>query len=184
MARQHHVFLAFAGNLPGVNKEAWELTALFERLHQKGHCEKPVVEARASLEQIFSRLIELRDRIAIFHFGGHAEPGRLLMESAFEASPAAEGCSAYADGLAALLGQQRGLKLVFLNGCSTRPQVQRLITAGVPAVIATARPIRDDVAFDFALAFYTALTTGGDEIKGGQNILGAFAAAHAFTTAR
>ena len=49
---------------------------------------------------------------------------------------------------------------MFLNGCSTRPQVKRLLNAGVPAVIATALPIVDQVATDFAVAFYQALTTG------------------------
>ena len=124
-----------------------------------------------------------RDRIALFHFGGHADGDRLLLQSALEPRPA------YAEGLATLLGQQRGLKLVFLNGCSTRPQVKRLLDAGVPAVIATARPIDDGVATEFAVAFYQALTTGysGDnrKITGGCSLAIAFAQAEGLSkTAR
>ena len=50
---------------------------------------------------------------------------------------------------------------MFLNGCSTRPQVQRLLDAGIAAVIATARPIDDRAACKLAVAFYEALTDGG-----------------------
>jgi hypothetical protein len=49
------------------------------------------------------------------------------------------------------------LKLVFLNGCSTKGQVELLFAAGVKAVIATSRPINDPKAKDFAVAFYEAL---------------------------
>ena len=123
--------------------------------------------ARAASTAVFQKH---RDRIAIFHFGGHADGDRLLLQSAFEPRPA------YAEGLATLLGQQRGLKLVFLNGCSTRPQVKRLLDAGVPAVIATARPIDDRVATEFAVAFYQALTTGysgeNRKITGGCSLAG------------
>jgi hypothetical protein len=44
---------------------------------------------------------------------------------------------AHAGGLADYLGQQPGLVLVFLNGCSTESQVRRLRAAGVKAVVAT-----------------------------------------------
>ena len=151
------VFLAFAdarSDLSSLKVEGWSLKDQFDELKQRGVIADLMVEERASLERIYAVFQKHRDRIAIFHFGGHADRDRLLLQSAFEPRPA------YADGLATLLGQQRGLKLVFLNGCSTRPQVKRLLDAGVPAVIATARPIDDAVATEFAVAFYQALTTG------------------------
>ena len=56
-----------------------------------------------------------------------------------------------------------------------------MLDAGVPAVIATARPIDDAVATEFAVAFYQALTTGySDEnrkITGGCSLATAFAQA-------
>ena len=134
------VFLAFAdarSDLSSLKVEGWSLKDQFDELKQRGVIADVVVEEKASLERIYSVFQKHRDRIALFHFGGHADGDRLLLQSAFEPRPA------YAEGLATLLGQQRGLKLVFLNGCSTRPQVKRLLDAGVPAVIATARPIDD-----------------------------------------
>ena len=95
-----------------------------------------------------------RDRIAVFHFGGHANGYQLLLESE-------EGTAgAHAGGLAAFLAQQHGLQLVFLNGCSTRQRVDGLRNAGVPAVVATSRAIDDRVAVDFAGRFYKGLAAG------------------------
>jgi hypothetical protein len=155
--------------------EGWSLKDQFDELKRRGVIADVVVEEKASLERIYSVFLKHRDRVALFHFGGHADGDRLLLQSAFEPRPA------YADGLATLLGQQRGLKLVFLNGCSTRPQVKRLLDAGVPAVIATARPIDDRVATEFAVAFYQALTTGysgeNRKITAGCSLARAFAQA-------
>ena len=127
----------------------------------------------SSLERIFSVFQKYRDWDSAVPLRGHADGDRLLLQSAFESAPAY--------GLATLLGQQRGLKLVFLNGCSTRPHVKRLLDAGVPAVIATARPIDDAVAAEFAAAFYQASTTGSSaenrRIVGGRSLAMAFAQA-------
>ncbi|MEZ4471734.1 MAG: AAA family ATPase [bacterium] len=60
----------------------------------------------------------------------------------------------------ALLSRQPGLQVVFLNGCSTEPQVRRLLDLGVPAVIATNRAIDDGVATRFAERFYHRLAQG------------------------
>ena len=70
---------------------------------------------------------------------------------------AGQATEAHARGLAGYLGQQRGLVLVFLNGCSTEPQVRRLRDAGVKAVVATTHAIQDVVAAEFAAAFYAEL---------------------------
>ncbi len=182
------VFLAFAdakSDLSSLKVEGWSLKDEFDKLKQRGVIADVVVEEKASLERIYAVFLKHRDRIAIFHFGGHADGDRLLLESDLES--AFEPRPAYAEGLATLLGQQRGLKLVFLNGCSTRPQVKRLLDAGVPAVIATAQPIADAVATEFAVAFYEALTTGysGEhrKISGGCSIERAFAEAEGFSKA-
>lgn len=95
-----------------------------------------------------------RDRIRIFHFGGHADGSRLLFEDETGA-----GTEATAGTLAAYLGQQPSLLLVFLNGCSTAAQVQQLRQAGIKAVVATTSEIEDKVAAAFAEAFYRELAT-------------------------
>ncbi len=174
------VLLAFAnarGDLHTLRDEQRELQELFETLQQSGHC-RVVFRPDITLEQLFKALQEDRERLVLFHYGGHAREDRLMFDSGTGESPA------FAGGLATLLGQCRGLKVVFLNGCSTGPQVKALLDARVPAVIATARPIRDAVARDLAVAFYKALTTGDREcrIDRGQNLVGAFEAAKGFVS--
>lgn len=85
------------------------------------------------------------------------------------------------DRLQALLGSQRDLRLVILNACQSgmvggraASQVGRgfiglapaILRAGVPAVLAMQRPIRDDVASLFGETFYKRLTAG----RGGGHI--------------
>ncbi len=90
-----------------------------------------------------------RDKISVFHYGGHADSDELF----FEADEGGNQ-SFYTTGLAALLGQQNTLKLVFLNGCATKEQADGLLKAGVPVVIATSRKIADDDATLFSMTFY------------------------------
>jgi WD40 repeat protein len=96
-----------------------------------------------------------RDRIAIFHFGGHAGGYQLLLESTAGRPELAHG-----EGLAGFLALQRSLQLVFLNGCSTQPQVEGLLDSGVPAVIATSESIADAMAMELSARFYSALAGG------------------------
>ena len=111
----------------------------------------------ATLEEIFATVGKHRDRVVVFHFAGHADSGRILVESD---AAGGDGAVANAEGLAKFLGQCPELQLVFLNGCSTRAQSARLLDVGVAAVIATARAIEDAVGGEFAAAFYTDLAAG------------------------
>jgi hypothetical protein len=129
-------------------------------------------EEETSTEQLFGLFRDYADRVAIFHYGGHASGTGLRLEAA---SGAAE--QANAAGLAQLLGMQKGLQLVFLNGCATLGQVETLLAAGVRAVIATSVPIDDAMATEFAEQFYGALGTGA-------TIGRAFATARSFITTR
>jgi hypothetical protein len=168
------------GELPELHQEVSRLDGLFQGLKDRGVDYRHLPYAR--LEGIRNALDEHRHRIAIFHYAGHADEGRLMLEAALGSADGA----AHAEGFARLLGAQRGLKLVFLNGCSTLPQVDLLLGAGVPAVIATSRAINDAVARDFAVAFYEALTVGreADGIRKGQSIAEAFASAEGFVKAK
>ena len=120
-------------------------------------------EESADVADFFDTVSSFQDQLAIFHYGGHADGMTLRME----------GGAAHAGGIAGLLGEQANLKLVFLNGCGTRPQVETLLAAGVKAVIATSVPIRDDKATEFAARFYQALASR-------RTIGQAFALAQAF----
>src|SRR5271157_4817126 len=160
MAELPIIVLAFANEQEGhrylrdLPEELRQLQAILEAAEGKGRC-KLVVRSNAELKQIFETFTEHRDRVAIFHYGGHAGGDRLLLEST-----GTEGAVAHAEGLATFLGQRRNLQLVFLNGCSTRAQAAGLLDAGVTAVIATARAIEDAIALEFAAAFYSELASG------------------------
>jgi tetratricopeptide (TPR) repeat protein len=157
------VFFAFANdrsggarylrNLPEEQRHVREAMAAAV---EAGLCE--VVErSNATVDEVLDVFQDpdYRDRIAVFHFGGHAGGAELLMESADGTAAVA-----HAGGLARFLGTQRGLELVFLNGCSSRGQVQGLLDAGVPAVIATSEAIDDTVATEFSARFYKAFASG------------------------
>lgn len=136
---------------------------LLQRARRDGLCE--LVElSNATADDIFNvfQKPEYRNRIAVFHYGGHANGYQLLLESSMgKATPA------QSDGFAAFLSQQNGLQLVFLNGCSTQMQVQGLLDMAAPVVIATSRAIDDAVAVGFSRLFYRSLA-GGPKFAGNE----------------
>ena len=151
------ILLAFANSsahpLPHLATEYNRLTAILEAAEKKGICAL-IKYPYATVDQILDTFeqAELRGRIAVFHYAGHADSYQLLLEAVHGAS-----APAHAGGLAAFLRYQRGLQLVFLNGCSTQVQAQGLLDAGVNVVIATSQAINDQVATTFADHFYTCL---------------------------
>lgn len=110
------------------------------------------VEPSARIQDLSKYLAEFKDRVALFHYAGHAGSEAIFLQDG----------RADAGGLANLLALQKNLKLVFLNGCSTKAQVDQLIALGIPAVIATSVPISDPAAKNFADIFYNALATRHD----------------------
>jgi WD40 repeat protein len=104
-----------------------------------------------TVDQLLNSLQRFRNRIVVFHFGGHSDNSVLQLESAL-----GERDFAYAEGLADLLAKQHNLRLVFLNGCYNRAQAELLLNRGIPVVIATVREIDDSEALEFARRFYTA----------------------------
>jgi hypothetical protein len=153
------VFLSFANEQEGrrylrdLPEESRQLQSILQGAKDRNLCELEVRTnvTLSEIDEVFRRHASL---VAIFHFGGHADAERLLMESA-------EGTkAAHADGLAGYLGGQGGVKLVFLNGCSTRPQVAKLLGKGIDVVLAAARPIDDAAARQFAVDFYRQLIAG------------------------
>lgn len=124
----------------------------------------------------------------ILHFIGHGAAaegggGALAGLLRFNASAGGPGDEEWVehDRLQALLGGQRDLRLVILNACQSgmvggraASQAGRgfiglapaILRAGVPAVLAMQRPIRDDIAGLFGETFYKRLTAG----RGGGHI--------------
>lgn len=122
---------------------------VYQALHhfEKQDFLKIIREESATADDIVHTLANFPNKIAIFHFAGHADGVSLHLED----------MAGQVKGLANLLGEQENLKLVFLNGCATLQQVQVLFAAGVKAVIATSVPVGDKTATIFASAFYQAL---------------------------
>ncbi len=179
-AKRPIVFLAFANDrerraryLRNLPEEARRLRAVLAEAERVGLC-KLVVRQNLTVEELFTVFqgAEYRDRIALFHYGGHANGYALLLEEAGGGVAAA-----HAAGLAQLLGAQRGLRLVFLNGCATEPQAQGLTDAGVAAVLVTSQAIDDQIALEFAGHFYAGL-------GGGASIETAYAEAKAAVATR
>ncbi|MEL7530715.1 MAG: CHAT domain-containing protein [Bacteroidota bacterium] len=117
-------------------------------------CEVEIVED-TDINRLIDAFQRIGNRLAIFHFAGHAGSFHLCLESG-EGKPEL----AHGSGLARFLGLQPNLQLVFLNGCSTQKQADLLLAEGVPAVIATSEQIKDGVAKDLSTNFFHSLSKG------------------------
>ncbi len=106
--------------------------------------------SHTDFDDIYDSFYRSHERVAILHYGGHSNSNGLQLEDR----------QGEAQDLAVLLGKEKGLKLVFLNGCSTEAQVELLWKAGVPAVIATTADINDTKAKKLAHHFYKAIASG------------------------
>lgn len=144
------VYFAFANDLDdhlaSLKKESRAVFDCLKPLRDRSLIELHREES-TSIDELYNDLIELQNRVVIFHFAGHADGTMLQLEQG----------NGQAIGLAKLLGSLPSLKLVFLNGCATQKQVKLLHDAGVPSVIATAVKISDEKATLLAEAFYKAL---------------------------
>jgi len=152
------IFLAFANDranfLHNLDQEHRKILLALDEVKATGLCE---VESRpgVTITDILDVFQKHHNRIAIFHYAGHADDYTLLLNSE-------EGDRAFAQSasLVSFLALQHGLQLVFINGCSSKHQAQELINAGVPAVVGTVQPIADAVATDLAERFYKGIAQG------------------------
>lgn len=148
--KQPVIFLAFANDkddhLPLLDEERKVINGHLLPLANQQYVQL-VIEPNATTADISRFVTDLKDRINIFHYGGHAGSKEILLQDQ----------TANSDGIAQLLALQKELKVVFLNGCSTKAQVGLLQELGVPAVIATSIPIADNSARTFSDVFYRAL---------------------------
>ncbi len=149
------VVLAFSNDqdnyLPMLKRESTNIFKILRDFDDKDFI-KLYREESTSIKEVFDLFIHYLDRIVIFHYGGHADGTHLQLETT-----SGRAKLVYSEGLARLMGLQKELKLVFLNGCATKGQVELLFASGVKAVIATSVPIGDAMAVEFAEKFYEAL---------------------------
>ncbi len=136
-------------SLHGVGQELAAINKAFVK-----NCSLPISYWGVQQDQIETAFENYRADIRVFHFAGHAGPS-LLQTNDFKGKPR----YTFVEGLAKNIGRfGKGLKLVFLNGCSTKEQVECFLDNGIPAVIATRKPIEDSYAWKFALRFYQKFT--------------------------
>lgn len=144
------LFLSYANSqqdpLPTLQEEDGRVYQMLARREAERHF-RLHRDSFTTIPKILEYLALFQDDIAVFHYSGHAGRNQLLLDDA----------AANAAGIAQLLGRCPNLKLAVLNGCSTKGQVQVLLEAGVPAVIATSAPVGDRTATQFAIAFYQSM---------------------------
>lgn len=133
--------------LPSLRDEDEGIDRLLDPRSSRNHFRK-VRDSFATTDSVADKLLIYQQSLALFHFSGHAGQTFLQLEDQ----------PARGEGIARLLGRCPNLRVVFLNGCSTRQQVELLRKQNVQAVIiATSTPVQDTVATDVALWFYEAL---------------------------
>ncbi|MEZ4995625.1 MAG: CHAT domain-containing protein [Saprospiraceae bacterium] len=145
------LFFAFANEqgrfLDYLKRESTNIQKALLPIDAKGFI-KVVREESTETSDLFRIFQAYRDRMAVFHFAGHAGGQQLNFED--QAVGMRE--------LAQLIAEQKDtLRLVFLNGCATADQVAYLHDLGIPVVVATTCEIEDPKAQIFAARFYAAL---------------------------
>jgi hypothetical protein len=152
------IFLAFANDqsnyLYNLSVERDQIRAALQPAVDQGLCEL-IIEPSATIGTILDVFQRHRHRIAVFHYGGHADAYQMLLET-----DSGERSLAHSGGLSSFLAEQQGLEMVFFNGCSSESQAKELAQAGVSVVVGTTQPISDAVAMRLSQLFYQYLATG------------------------
>lgn len=157
------ILLAFANDLADPSKYLRNIPREINLLREicrlgeaKGLCEFEIL-SNTTVDALVSTFQspKYRNRIAVFHYGGHSDSLELLLEE-ISGGPK----RTFASGLLPLFANQKGLKLVFLNGCFSAPMAREMTQAGIPAVIGTFRSIKDHMATALSQNFYQALMRG------------------------
>lgn len=130
-------------------EESKKLKKALQNAHDQGRVEVEFLP-NAEIEDVYNAFNRYHGRIALFHYGGHSDKDFIELENG----------RSDARNLSELMEQEKGLQLVFLNGCANRGQVDILFRKGIKATIATEANIEDDDAVDFAQLFYSALAQG------------------------
>lgn len=149
------IITTFAANdLPNVYKEAekvWKYVDANEKV------EAIKLENATSLD-LASTVLDHHKELYFFHFGGHAEQGKVIMDGFIDLDKIR---------LANMLVPQEKhlLQWVFLNGCLSFGHVNTLTAKGIKAIIATNISIDDYEGAQVAGLFYQCFFKQGFTLK-------------------
>ncbi|MCU0390406.1 MAG: CHAT domain-containing protein [Thermoflexibacter sp.] len=160
------IFLAFANDrqdnaryLRNIPAEYNAIEEVLNQAQKKGLCEYKMLPY-ATFSKINAVFTDeaYRNRIAIFHFSGHADGFQLLLENE-EGKPKEAYGKGLVDYFSILKTQniQKNLQLLFFNGCCTA-QLGEDLKSVIPATIGTVDSVNDAQAKAIAVSFYEHLT--------------------------
>lgn len=149
--RQAPIFLfAFANDQAQTLKlkeEEQIIRSLMDPLHDQKKVRVHYL-SNTTIDEVYQTFNRFHNQIVLFHYSGHSGASFLELEDTL----------ARTTFLSALMGAQKQLRLVFLNGCSNNEQVAALQEKGVTNIIATSENINDNKAVSFAKYFYQSLS--------------------------
>lgn len=156
------IFLAFANEKEDNARYLRNIPAEYNAIRQtliaaqdKGLCEVEMLPYSTfqDIKNVFTAE-KYRNRIAVFHFSGHADGFQLLLENAEGQNELAHG-KGLVDYFSILKTQdvQKNLQLLFFNGCCTS-QLGESLQSVIPAVIGTLNSVNDAQAKAIAVSFY------------------------------
>lgn len=109
----------------------------------------------AAIEDLASAIIDANN-LFMFHFGGHAEQGSIVLEGMQHIDKIR---------LSRILSTSENLQMVFLNGCLSYGHVGIMTAKGVKAMIATNVKVNDGEAARIAAFFYRLFFEKGFTLK-------------------
>jgi hypothetical protein len=143
--------------LAGLEKERKELTGLLFATQAREKLSFVPLAEDVSKTFLETQFMGYGSKMRVFYYGGHADTLSLDL---------ATGDAFSVDAFAENIKNCPALKLVFLNGCSTKGFVKRIFErsasqgAQIQAVIANSFPVNDQEARLFAVRFFRRLVDG------------------------
>jgi hypothetical protein len=120
----------------------------------------PVSLWMAGSDEIIDVIEKKQQEVRVFHFAGHALGSHIQLNDDLEVKR-----NSFVEALAKRICKYGGIKLVFLNGCSTVDQAQAFLDQQTQAVIATERPLKDKYGLAFARMFYQEFCERGKSLR-------------------
>lgn len=165
-------FNSFGRTLPSLSSE---IDSIQKTLEQHGY--DVIIFKRGSLEELegFLDQRDIRERLVIFHYAGHANNNGLLLQDRngieYTITP---------DELAVILAPCISLRILFLNGCHGASQLERIdnallrryaVGSGIDyAFIGAVGSIDDHIAAAFSISIYNGLASGKDIFLAVQDV--------------